>query len=106
MHIGQLSRKAAVLLASLPLLSASLIQTSGSKLRNVKRQVYYPKAATDMKTLTTPTNVTIRYKEPGKEGICETTEGVNSYSGYIDVAPNVHMFFWLAPRRLLSKSNN
>lgn len=38
-----------------------------------------------LKTITTPQNVTIRYKEPGKEGVCETTPGVNSYSGYIDL---------------------
>jgi hypothetical protein len=44
-----------------------------------------PANATGVKTLTTPQNVTIRYKEPGKEGVCETTPGVNSYSGYIDL---------------------
>jgi carboxypeptidase C (cathepsin A) len=59
----------------------------------LKRQ-YYPADAKDVKTITTPSNVTIRYKEPGKEGVCETTPGVDSYSGYIDLAPNVHAFFW------------
>lgn len=44
-----------------------------------------PANATGVKTITTPQNVTIRYKEPGKEGVCETTPGVNSYSGYIDL---------------------
>lgn len=44
-----------------------------------------PANATGLKTITTPQNVTIRYKEPGKEGVCETTPGVNSYSGYIDL---------------------
>jgi hypothetical protein len=38
-----------------------------------------PANATDVKTITSPTGVTIRYKEPGKEGVCETTEGVNSF---------------------------
>jgi len=44
-----------------------------------------PANATGVKTITTPQNITIRYKEPGKEGVCETTPGVNSYSGYIDL---------------------
>lgn len=44
-----------------------------------------PANATGVQTITTPQNVTIRYKEPGKEGVCETTPGVNSYSGYIDL---------------------
>ncbi|KAK5132046.1 hypothetical protein LTR08_000383 [Meristemomyces frigidus] len=66
--------------------------------QNLKRQ-YYPANATDVKTITTPTNVTIRYKEPGNDGVCETTPGVNSYSGYIDLAPNVHTFFWFFESR-------
>ncbi|KAF2862632.1 hypothetical protein K470DRAFT_212433 [Piedraia hortae CBS 480.64] len=66
--------------------------------RLLKRQ-YYPADATDVKTIKTPTGVQIRYKEPGKEGVCETTKGVNSYSGYIDLAPNVHVFFWFFESR-------
>lgn len=73
-------------------------ESTGSKATHLKRQ-YYPADATDVKTLTTPSNVTIRYKEPGKEGVCETTPGVNSYSGYIDLAPNVHAFFWFFESR-------
>jgi len=56
------------------------------------RSNYSPKKArqlpadpTGLKTIVTPQNITIRYKEPGKEGVCETTPGVNSYSGYIDL---------------------
>jgi len=41
-----------------------------------KRQ-YFPENATDVKTIVTPTNVTIRYKNPGEAGVCETTEGVS-----------------------------
>ncbi|TKA74781.1 hypothetical protein B0A55_03847 [Friedmanniomyces simplex] len=63
-----------------------------------KRQ-YFPANATDVKTITSPTNVTIRYKMPGEAGVCETTPGVNSYAGYIDMAPNVHMFFWFFESR-------
>ncbi|KAK4555472.1 hypothetical protein LTR86_007224 [Recurvomyces mirabilis] len=63
-----------------------------------KRQ-YFPANATDVKTLTTPTGIQIRYKEPGNDGVCETTPGVNSYSGYIDLAPDVHTFFWFFESR-------
>ncbi|KAF2208241.1 hypothetical protein CERZMDRAFT_71048 [Cercospora zeae-maydis SCOH1-5] len=69
-----------------------------SKWQNAKRQ-YFPAKPTGVKTITTPSNVTIRYKEPGKEGVCETTPGVNSYSGYVDIAPNVHVFFWFFESR-------
>jgi len=37
-----------------------------------------PANAQGVKTIVTPTNVTIRYKEPGQAGVCETTPGVNS----------------------------
>lgn len=58
-----------------------------------------PANATDVKTIKSPTGATIRYKEPGKDGVCETTPGVNSYSGYVDLAPNVHTFFWFFEAR-------
>lgn len=63
----------------------------------IKRQL--PNEPTGVKTITSPNNVTIRYKEPGKEGVCETTPGVNSYSGYIDLAPDSHTFFWFFESR-------
>lgn len=50
-------------------------------------------------TIKTPEGVTLRYTEPGKSGVCETTPGVNSYAGFIDVAPNVHTFFWFFESR-------
>lgn len=58
-----------------------------------------PANASDVTTIKTPTGVTIRYKEPGKAGVCETTPGVNSYSGYIDIAPDMHTFFWFFESR-------
>lgn len=58
-----------------------------------------PADPTGVQTITTPGNVTLRYKEPGKEGVCETTPGVNSYSGYIDVAPDAHLFFYFFEAR-------
>lgn len=48
--------------------------------------LYLPKEVNDYKTATAPNNVTIRYKNPG---ICETTPGVDSYSGYVDLTPDV-----------------
>ncbi|TKX20523.1 serine carboxypeptidase-like protein 6 [Elsinoe australis] len=64
----------------------------------VKRQ-YLPAEPSGVKTITTPSNVTISYKEPGNDGVCETTPGVNSYSGYVDLAPDVHVFFWFFESR-------
>ena len=66
--------------------------------RNAKR-AWLPKRDAGQKEFTTPTGVKIRYKEPGKDGVCETTPGVNSYSGYIDLAPNVHVFFYFFESR-------
>jgi hypothetical protein len=37
-----------------------------------------PAEAENVTTITSPTGVTIRYKEPGNSGVCETTPGVNS----------------------------
>ena len=48
--------------------------------------LYLPKETSDYKTAAAPNNVTIRYKNPG---ICETTPGVDSYSGYVDLSPDV-----------------
>lgn len=103
MLFNSLIAAAALLLLSIPLSSASLgskfhMDTQAHKIRNVKR-TYFPKPATGLKEFTTPTGVKIRYKEPGKEGVCETTPGVDSYSGYIDLAPNVHVFFWFFESR-------
>lgn len=50
-------------------------------------------------TITSPGGATIRYKQPGLEGVCETTPGVNSYSGYVDLSPTSHTFFWFFEAR-------
>ncbi|KAK9419178.1 putative Carboxypeptidase [Seiridium unicorne] len=63
----------------------------------IKKQL--PAEPTGVKTITSPNNVTIRYKEPGKEGVCETTPGVNSYSGYVDLDYRTHMFFYFFEAR-------
>ena len=36
-------------------------------------------------------NATVTYRQPG---ICETTPGVKSYSGYVDLDEASHTFFW------------
>jgi hypothetical protein len=58
-----------------------------------------PLEPTGVKTIKTANNVTIRYKEPGKEGVCETTPGVKSYAGYVDLSPTEHTFFWFFEAR-------
>ncbi|KAJ4989705.1 serine carboxypeptidase [Stagonosporopsis vannaccii] len=58
--------------------------------------VYLPKQTSDYKTASAPNNVTVRYKNPG---ICETTPGVDSYSGYVDLTPEVHVFYWFFESR-------
>ncbi|KAK8137096.1 peptidase S10- serine carboxypeptidase [Apiospora sp. TS-2023a] len=63
----------------------------------LRRQL--PASPKGVKTITTPNNVTVRYKEPGSEGVCETTPGVKSYSGYVDLNENTHMFFWFFEAR-------
>jgi carboxypeptidase C (cathepsin A) len=63
----------------------------------LKKQV--PAEPTDVKEITSPNGVTIRYKQPGKEGVCETTPGVNSYSGYVDLNSQTHVFFWFFEAR-------
>jgi hypothetical protein len=58
-----------------------------------------PKEPKGVKTIHSPSGATVRYKEPGKDGVCETTKGVNSYSGYIDLGNNKHTFFWFFESR-------
>lgn len=83
-------------LASLSFVSAfqpgPRIQQAGSKeaIQILKRQL--PAEPTDVQSILTPSGVNITYKEPGNEGICETTEGVRSYAGFINLAPDVHSF--------------
>ncbi len=62
-----------------------------------RRQV--PAEPKGVTTIRTAGGATVRYKEPGKEGVCETTPGVNSYSGYVDLDEDTHMFFWFFEAR-------
>lgn len=63
------------------------------------QRIRNPAAVTDLKTITSPSGVKLRYKEPGKACVCEMTPGVNSYSGYIDLAEDLHTFFWFFEAR-------
>ena len=63
----------------------------------VKRTL--PAEPTGVKTIKSPNGVEIRYKEPGKDGVCETTPGVNSYSGYVSLNETTNMFFWFFEAR-------
>ena len=54
-----------------------------------------PAEPTGVQTIVSPNGVNITYKQPGQAGICETTPGVNSYAGFVNLAPDVHSFFWL-----------
>lgn len=77
------------------LLCAGAAPSLGAVLR--PRQA--PGQAEGVTTIKSPSGAQIRYKEPGKDGICETTPGVNSYSGYIDIGDDVHVFFWFFESR-------
>lgn len=84
-------------LASLALSTISLATVGDALPKLESRQ--FPANATGVTTITSPTGAQIRYKEPGKAGVCETTPGVNSYSGYIDISPTSHTFFWFFEAR-------
>ncbi len=84
------------LLLALALLSASLSSASPA-FEHMLRQL--PVNATGVKTIHSPSGATIRYKEPGKDGVCETTKNVGSYAGYIDISPTSHTFFWFFEAR-------
>lgn len=55
-------------------------------------------AASEFKTVVGASNITIRYKEV-PTGICELNSSVKSFSGYADVAPDQHIFFWFFESR-------
>lgn len=87
--------KSALLTLTLPALLAvdGFVHMPGLDPRQI------PASPDNVTTILSPTGATIRYKEPGRDGVCETTPGVNSYSGYIDLAPDAHTFFWFFEAR-------
>ncbi|KAK4507588.1 hypothetical protein PRZ48_001323 [Zasmidium cellare] len=55
-------------------------------------------APTDLTSKAGAAGYSVRYKEV-PSGICETVEGVKSYSGYVDIAEDKHLFFWFFEAR-------
>ena len=102
MHFSKVLPVATALLAlgeskATPRSRGQLERRSAPPLYMPKRQV--PAEPTGVKTIISPNGINITYKEPGTEGVCETTPGVNSYSGFVNLAPNVHSFFWFFESR-------
>lgn len=91
--------RASVLLSLLSTWAATTTTTLAKPQGKGQQQGGVPKPAAGVQTITTANNVTIRYKEPGKEGVCETTPGVKSYSGYVDLSPTSHTFFYFFEAR-------
>lgn len=56
----------------------------------------FPANVTDLQTIELEDGRAVRYKEPR---LCETTEGVNSYSGFVDLPDDKHLFFWFFETR-------
>src|SRR5271169_4495027 len=55
-------------------------------------------APTDLINITGFANISVRYKEV-PTGICEQNPNIKSFSGYVDIAPNQHIFFWFFEAR-------
>lgn len=55
-------------------------------------------APTDLISTQGYANLTVRYKQV-PTGICELDPNVKSYSGYVDIAPDQHIFFWFFEAR-------
>jgi Serine carboxypeptidase len=53
---------------------------------------------TDLIKATGYADIPVRYKQ-APSGICELNSSVKSYTGYADVAPNQHIFFWFFESR-------
>lgn len=96
-----LSAVALLLVSFVPSINASLSPKfhSDAPWQQLSKRTYFPAMVDDYYTIKTPTNVTIRYKMPSEEGVCETTPGVNSYSGYVDLSEGMQQNI-LAARKL------
>lgn len=73
---------------------ALLLLSPVAECRSVARQI--PAKPQGVKTIKSPGGVQIRYKIPD---ICETTPGVRTYSGYVDLDPQTHVYFYFLEAR-------
>lgn len=55
-------------------------------------------APTDLTTTQGFLDIPVRYKQV-PDGICELTPGVKSYSGYVDIEDEQHIFWWFFEAR-------
>lgn len=86
--------------AAFPCMTLALSRWRDNLLPNqIIRQPGVPIQPNGVKTLVSPDNVTMRYKEPSEQGVCESSPGVKSYSGYLDLDDDTHMFFWFFEAR-------
>lgn len=51
-----------------------------------------PEQPVGIQSVLSPSGINITYKDPGAEGVCETTPGVKSYAGFVNIAPDIHSF--------------
>ncbi|KAL9025577.1 MAG: hypothetical protein Q9196_005628 [Gyalolechia fulgens] len=61
-------------------------------------QAQFIPAPTDLISTQGYANLSVRYKQV-PAGICELDPNVKSYSGYVDIAPDQHTFFWFFEAR-------
>ena len=61
-------------------------------------QCQFIPAPTDLTETTGYLDLPVRYKQV-PDGICETTPGVKSFSGYVDIEEEQHIFWWFFEAR-------
>lgn len=76
--------------------SAAILAASWLAVRNAHSQ--FVPAPTDLNETTGYLGIPVRSKQV-PDGICETTPGVKSYTGYVDIAEHEHIFFWFFEAR-------
>ena len=80
---------------TLPALLVS--QTLASPTNKLRRTASNNATSKDISFDHPATGITLELKM--NSGICETTPGVNQYSGYLHIGDNMHMFFWFFEAR-------
>lgn len=75
----------------------ALLLSAAAALLSLSSAQFIP-APTDLTTTKGYLDLPVRWKEV-PEGTCELTPGVKSYSGYVDVFEEQHVFFWFFEAR-------